>query len=343
MVRYFFCSIPLLLVVVLFQCNQVVRQRPLIEVFHAPETFSRRSGDFTANITGFISNGVQNTRYRINNSTWFNIGQDGLRVPPPLFTIELFADQLREGINHLDIEASTKENQPDTTVSIQFRYEPESISLPIAVNWDRSELDVYDGYWERISQSDSIWRVRPKPGFEDYDRILIVSGAFAGGRRIETDVIFRYRIGRKPFGFGVLALWGGSPDHRGFRPRRGWNFGLAWYYSQENGVGILYSNKYGGEPPVSSSTYQNFVPEKNIRYHIVVEAWPSEDAKAQNRRYHQRLKWWRENSLPPSTWIELADLDNILLPFGEFAIALIAHRCQVDFGPVVVKPLKRAL
>ena len=321
-----------------FHCTRDI-ERPLVEVFHAPETFSRRSGDLTANIAGSVSTDAANARYRINNSQWFNIRQDGYRVPPPLFTIELFSDQLSRGSNNLDIEVSAKNGDADTTVSIQFQYDPKPISLPKVVDWETTQLDVYDGRWEKILHEDGSWRVRPKPGFEDYDRILIVSGGFAEARRIETDVIFRYRVGRKPYGFGLIPLWGGSPDDRNVTPRRGWRFGVGWYYSLKSGIGISYSYKYGNNIPTSLSSYFEFEPKKDTRYHLVMEAWPQENSESGMSRYQQRMKWWSEEEACPTEWIQLTDQEGILSQHGEYAVALLAHRCQVEFGPVRITSL----
>ncbi|MFQ5751723.1 MAG: hypothetical protein ACE5HI_06985 [bacterium] len=325
-----------------FQCGQD-NEPPLIQIFHAPDSFSRRSQDFTANITGALSYKVRNARYRVNNTHWFDIRQDQKRVPPPYFTIELFAEQLYDGLNTVNIAASTQNEQVDTTVTLHFKYDPRPISFPVVVNWENAKLDVYDGHWEHILDRDGVWRVRPKPGFEDYDRILVVTGATLEGRRIETDMIFRYGNKRKPYGFGILPLWGGSPDKRGFSPRRGWNFGIAWYYSPEGGVGLSYSYKDGDSVPNSISKYHDFEIEQNIRYRVIVEAWSEQDADKQHLHYRQRLKWWKENDRPPSEWIELSDVGGALLPPGEFAVALIAHRCQIEFGPVVVKSLQNII
>ncbi|NIR49297.1 hypothetical protein GWO43_12425 [candidate division KSB1 bacterium] len=314
-------------------------RQPLLQVLHVQDTYSRRADDFTVNVTGLLSPGTQAARYRINDSDWFPIRQDQLRVPEPFFTIELFADQLKKGANVLHIAAGSESALPDTTVSLQFNYDPQPVSLSQIQNWDSPELDVYDGHWERVPQSNGTWRVRPKPGFEGYDRILIVCGAFAGGRRIETDVTFRHRVGSKPYGFGILSLWGGSPDDPGVAPRRGWNFGLAWYYSMGAGLGLFYSYKHGDDHPQSLSTYQEFRPQKNQRYHLIVEAWP-EESESGMVRFRQRMKWWNHESPESPKWIELADSKRILSPGDEFAVALLAHRCQVEFGPVFVSPLE---
>ena len=72
--------------------------------------------------------------------------------------------------------------------------------------------------------------MRSKLGDEGYDRVIVFAGAFSGARRIETDMIFRYRVETGEWGFGLLPLWGGRPDEPTFRPKRGWLFSLAWFF-----------------------------------------------------------------------------------------------------------------
>ena len=181
--------------------------------------------------------------------------------------------------------------------------------------------------------------VRPKPGFEDYDRIVIAAGAFPGGRRVTTDVVFRsFKDDARAFGFGVLPLWGGRPDDPQYSPRRGWNFSIAWYYSTYKGVGEEFSWKKGNEPPRWTSSYRNFDLQPGVRYIVIAEAREVLDANGRHKKYHQRMRWKR-NSDGETPWIELSDDEGGQIPAGEYAVALVAHRCQVEFGPVRVEAL----
>ncbi|OHB35911.1 MAG: hypothetical protein A2Y08_04035 [Planctomycetes bacterium GWA2_40_7] len=200
--------------------------------------------------------------------------------------------------------------------------------------------------------------MRPKPGFEDYDRVLAVTGAFSDGRRIETDMVFR-SFKRKasdgpgfpknllnltndvPYGFGILPMWGGRPDSQGITPRRGWNFCIAWFYSRYKGVGMEFSYKQGDLSPKWISTYRNFNVEENRKYFLNVECWPEREETGRHVLYRQRMKWWAEGESEPDNWMELDDIAGSTLPDGEYAVALVAHRSQVDFGPVTVKPIKQ--
>ncbi|MDZ7289969.1 MAG: twin-arginine translocation signal domain-containing protein [candidate division KSB1 bacterium] len=319
-------------------CGYVESWSSLIQIFHAPMCFTRRAGDFTANICGIFNAEVTRAQYRLNSGSWRKLGQALPRVPLPLFTIELSADELRSGINHLEIMAAANGYKPETKW-VQFEYDPSSITLPIRVDWSSPEFEVQDGHWEPLAV-DGGWRVRPVPGSENYDRIIVVSGAFAGGRRIETDLIFRYNVSNEqPFGFGILPLWGGRPDDPGVSPRRGWNFSLAWYYSHYQGAGSEFSYKHGDAPPKWVSSYRDLTLSPNIRYFLVVECWQEFDAAGHHQRYRQRLKWWAENEPAPAEWIELADTEGCPIPPREYGVALIAHRSQVEFGPVLIKPI----
>lgn len=310
----------------------------LIQIFHAPKCFTRRAGDFTANVCGAFTTEVKRARYRLNHGPWLELRQAGPRVPPPLFTIEMSAAELLPAINHLEIEAKAGGNRPEV-MRLEFEYDPNPVTLPVRTDWSQNDFDVHDGHWEHFWTDDS-WRVRPVPGSENYDRIIVVSGAFAEGRRIETDLIYRYNVDEdRPFGFGLLPFWGGRPDDPGVSPRRGWNFSLAWFYSHYNGAGLEFSYKHGGFPPSWISSYRDLTLQENSRYFLTVECWPEVDAVGRHRCYRQRMKWWPEKGAEPKGWIELADIEGAPLPPREYGVALIAHRCQVEFGPVHVTPI----
>jgi hypothetical protein len=334
-----------LLVVLYFVANMVIKNWsndtdvPLVQVFNVPDTFSRRYGDFTANICGSISKQARGAQWRLNNGQWVDVGTGWPRVELPLFVIEIPPEMLREGMNAVEIMASAKNGKTQTT-KMEFKYDPSPISLPASVDWSNTDLDVEEGYWETF-YADSEWRVRPKPGYEGYDKIIVVTGAFGGGRRVKTDLIFRNKWGEPDwdYGFGVLPMWGGRPDDRGISLRRGWNFGLAWWYSRYQGAGMEFSYKHGDASPAWVSSYRNFTIEPNVRYYVTVESWAEQDKAGNHLRYRQRMKWWRAGDTEPREWMKLTDVEGAPIPHGEYGVALIAYHCQVDFGPVVVEPL----
>ncbi|MGB7444379.1 MAG: twin-arginine translocation signal domain-containing protein [Coleofasciculaceae cyanobacterium] len=310
----------------------------LVEVLHLPKRFSRRHGEFTANITGVLAPEVKKVRYQLNDGKWIEFSQEGPRVPPPLFVLELRAEELRPGTNELNIEAKAGLAQPELT-TVQFEYDPTPIKLPISIDWSNPELDVQDGSWE-IFEDNGQKRVRPTPGFEDYDRILAVTGAFAGGRRVETDVIFRSNTKKGKYGFGVLPIWGGHPDDLGVSPRRGWSYGLGWFYSKYNGVGNEFSYKYSDQPFEWVNSYRGLDLKEGVRYLITVECLPEVDQARRHTGYLQRLKWQTEGEQTSAQWIELIDTEGSPLAPGEYAVGLLAHRCQVDFGPVTITSIE---
>jgi hypothetical protein len=52
------------------------------------------------------------------------------------------------------------------------------------------------------------------------------------------------------------------------------------------------------------------------------------------------MKWWGEGEPAPDEWIELADTEGSPIPAREYSVAIVAHHCQADFGPVIVTPLE---
>jgi hypothetical protein len=313
---------------------------PSIQVYHAPDLITRRANDFTFNVVGRVAPHVKQVKYRLNDGPWSQVGQGGARLPEDMFNVELYDGDMIPGANQLILETFPN-GRGGEKVSLQFRYDPSPIELPLWVDWKTTKLDVQDGYWESFASNEE-WRVRPKPGFEGYDRILAVTGAFPQGRRVEADMIFRgYSDGNRPYGFGIIPLWGGHSDKENVRPRRGWSYGIAWYYSRDRGVGMEFSYKNGNAAPLQwVNTYRPLDPIPGQRYHITVEAWPEYDHEGQHRRYRQRMKWHAEGEVVPHDWMEIRDIEGSPLPEAEYAVALVAHRAQVDFGPVVVTSLE---
>jgi hypothetical protein len=292
-----------------------VGSQPLIEVFPHPKTFSRRYGELSVNIGGQSSSEVTSALYSFNSGQWHPLPQGRPRVPPPLFNIELPHEELIPGDNTIVIQAKSEDGEVETVVT-QFHYDPSPIQLPILLSWEKgAELDVQDGAWETF-QDEKGWRVRPKPGFEEYDRILNLTGSFAGGRRIETDLIFRRDLGwrkwrkelRGDHGYGVLSMWGGHVEDESVRPKRGWHYGLGWFW-EHNGLGLEFAENRHQEEWQKSFSYRDFTPKANTQYFIILECWPEADESGQHQYYRQRMKWWTEDEAVPNTWIEIDDIE----------------------------------
>ena len=311
---------------------------PLVRMQTPAERFSRRSGDLTVNLCGALSPLARSARYRVNGGRWHVLRGEPPRNYAPFFTIELEAAELRPGANELLIEASGYARLRPSVTRLQFEYDPSPVRLPIVLDWKGRRVEVEEGLWETYGAGGE-WRARPKPGYEGYDRIAMVSGAFAGGRRVRVEMVFRGRAGSGPFGFGVMPLWGGRPDAAHDGPRRGLLFSIAWYSQGFEGVGQQFSMKKGGAPAVWHACSRNFSPRPDSRYVVVAEAWPMHDAAGRPAGYYQRMKLWVSGQQEPAEWVELVCDEGKPLPSGEYAVALIAHRCQVEFGPVLVERL----
>lgn len=328
----------LLLSLIFISCGSQ-NDEQLIEITHLPNVFSKRDGHFSANITGFISGISTEASYRLNSGDWLSVGEGKPRVAKGQFIIELPVESLLEGENTLEIRANSL--FADKSIKKTFRYDPSIIQLPRTITWDKPqhELEVEDGYWSVSKGEDNVWRAHPLAGTEGYDKILVVSGAFPGGRRVETEVIFRYRAGKGEYGFGLLPLWGGRPDEPRVSPKRGWNFSLLWYWSRYEGVGNEFSYKFGEEPPVWVNSYYNLALQKDVKYRVIVEAWPVVDENGNHIRYTQRMKWWPSSAKEPANWVVLSDDEGSPLPEQDYGIAFICYRTQVEYGPVTIKPL----
>ncbi len=307
---------------------------PLIRFFHLPQNAEARTGDLTVNVTGELSPWVQSAEFRVNGGDWVDIPQGGPRLPHHTFTLEIPLVQIRPGRNTLTVRAEAAARSTHSEFH-EFNYNDVQQRLPREIVWENSDLDVQDGYWETIDVAGEA-RVRPVPGHEGYDRILLVTGSFGGGRRIETSVTFRGSDPQKLWGFGVLPLWAGHPDEAGQRPRRGWRYGLAWFYSRYGGVGVEFADRFGAEEKRWENAYRHLQPVPNTEYRLIVEAWPEFDHAQERTRFRQRLKIWPTAEAEPKRWITIRDESGFLPVEEEYAVALLAHRVQAEFGPVKV-------
>lgn len=317
------------------------RSIALVRLDPLPAVYERRAGSLTANVQGRFAWTVTEARFRLNDGAWHEVGRGLPRARFPRFIAEIPGSELRPGENRLEIEAQAP-GHPDERVERSLRYDPAPPALPRTETWQDASLDVQDGSWQTYRAEDGGWRVRPTPGFEDYDRILLVTGSFPGGRRVETDVVFHEMSRRSPhddFGFGVLPMWGGHPEPTSFRPRRGWSFGLAWYWQKHYGHGLEFSYRNGDINGGWTNTYREAPVESGQRCRIVVEAWPERTPAGAHVAYRMRLKWWPAGEAEPAAWQELRDVSGAPLPPGEFGVGLLAYYSAVDFGPVTITPL----
>ena len=307
-----------------------------IEIFHLPTSYFARDGALTLNVTGTVHGQGDRERssikYRLNEGPWQALPQGKPRVPSPNFTIEIYPEQLQEGDNCIAFTTLRVVNTTREGAAC-FKYLPRPQEPSTVIDWTSHPLDVQDGKWETLTRDGATF-ARPSPGHEDYDRILMATGAFRGGRRVEADFIFRRRSAdSKPYGFGILPLWGGHQEDSGHFPRRGWAYGLAWYYSVQNGIGAEIATKVGAGLIMQTNTYQTYKVEEDRRYRMITEAQQLPN-DSETSRFRVRLKWWADGDVMPEEWITVVESDAKRLPHQAFAVALLAHRAQVEFYSV---------
>ena len=75
-------------------------------------------------------------------------------------------------------------------------------------------------------------------------------------------------------------------------------------------------------------------------YRIIAECFPEVSSTGQHLRYRQRVKWFAAGEPEPDSWIEVVDVEGAPLPEEEYAVALVAHRSQVEFGAVSVSAIE---
>lgn len=306
-----------------------------IRVTSHPSTYSRRHGDFTANIVGEFSHAVVKGTYSLNGGSPRQLRWHLPRVPKPLFVIELTDAEMRSGKNSVCLTAQCWTGRTVSHV-FEFDYDDAPVDLPVKVNWADCEVDAQDGIWERF-EGDLGPSLRLLSGHERYDRIVAVTGAFPIEREIFAELIFRSRKNRRPFGFGVLSLWGGRPDSRPDCGREGWNFAIAWYYSNYAAVGMEFSYRSGVEDPSWVATYRDWDLRPGERQRLRIVTSLNECNADDDPHIRQRLKWWNSAEEEPDEWMELSDIHGCRLPIAEYGVALIAHNCSVEFGNVSIR------
>lgn len=301
-----------------------------LRVDHLPRVYGRRVDELTANVCGRYDQSV-GLEYRVNEGVWtsWRPPEAGSpRTPAGRFTIEVPAADLHVGPNRFAVRSGSREIERD------FTYVAKPVSLPATSDWtDPAQLDVQDGQWE-IAHDGRGNVVRPVPGTEDYDRLLLATGMFAGARRVECEMTFKTApLAGRPFGFGLIPLWAGHRENEAVRPRRGWRFGIAWYYSNWSGFGVEGSDKLGAAKPRSLDVRSPTDLRRGSRWHLVSEAKPT------GAGWKLGLAYSQIGANAASHTVEVEIPGDLLPGDREYSVALVAHRAQVEFGPVRVRAL----
>ena len=310
-----------------------------IRFYSMPPSFLNKADGITLNIHGKLNEFVSIEHYRINNRQRIQSRTGSPRLNENEFVIEFLAEDLNAGENILNVTIVNLLGSK-RQVELVFNYDSTPPKLPVLINWTNTSLESQDGQWEKVKKGGQVL-VRPVPGTEGYDRILLASGAFKGSRRVESIVTFvKGAKSNKLFGFGIIPLWGGHADSTRNSPRRGWKYGLGWYYSKEKGIGVEFSDKVDDEKHITLSKYTKFKPIPGKRYKIVIDSKQILSARGEHLTYFQTMTWTRLDSNQPPISVELYDKRNE--PFGDFqySVALLAHRAQVEFNSVTISVLE---
>lgn len=315
--------------------------QPLLQVYHAPGRVGLRGGDVTANVTGRLGAMVREARYRVNGGAWRPVLERPPRVRRPDFTVEVTAPELRPGANSVEVEAQAP-LRATARETFDIDYDPAPPVLPVTVRWNASSLDVQDGRWEVVDGPGGAGWVRPVPGFEGWDRLVLAVPPFPGGRRVTAALRLAEMpdTGSRDWGFGLFPLWGGRPDPSGLRPAMGWRFALAWYSREEGGFAAGLSDKVGAD-----GAAQGIVEKLRGRiepgtvYRLLAEVHELRRPDGSFRGWAERMKWWPEGAPEPAHWIEVEDRTGMVLPDQAYAVGVFSLRAAAEFGPLTVESL----
>ena len=314
---------------------QQAQTTELIQFYPMPSVFLNKADGLSLNIHGKLDETVSIKNYRINSGQERMPRADSPRIKDREFVLEFLVDDLQAGKNKLKVTISNMLGRK-REVDLSFEYDATTPHLPLVISWQNASLESQDGQWEKIQRGDQVL-VRPIPGTEGYDRILLASGAFKGSRRVECTLTFVSRdSSAKLFGFGIMPLWGGHTDSTQLSPHRGWKYGLGWYYSKDEGVGLEFADKIDDDQHITLSKYTKFNPAPGERYKIIIDAQQVLNEHGDHVTYRQTMTWDTLNSNQEPITIELKDDRAEPLKDSHYAVALLAHRAQVEFGPVKV-------
>ncbi len=309
---------------------------PLIAVYPAADKLERRTNEFHATLCGRQSRLTIAHRWQLNEDKPEKVAHPWPRAEYPEFAIDIPAARLRSGSNVLRLTAISLLGRKQT-YEHTFHYDPTPVELPLRRDWSGDTLDSQDGYWECLATGNDN-RVRPAPGHEGFDRTLVVCGAFTGPREVCTTIHFRQAaVAGRPFGFGLMPLWGGRPLHPDTGEVVGWLFGMAGYYLPHEGAGLEFSRHDGHGEPAWVANYGPLDPRPDGSYRFRVQALDCATSDGPQRVWHMRMKCWAEGQPQPDAWLELTDTDKVGLPEHAYGVAVFAHACQAEFGTVEVK------
>jgi hypothetical protein len=305
---------------------------------------SRRSGALTANFSGRVGSGASSLEYSINNGAWIPVDLSSKAFDQETVTLQVPRSLILGGqqLNHVFVRGSTWLKETEAEFPVRFVYDDAPPALPLVWSAAKGRTESDHGLWvQQARDGDPL--IQPVPGTEGYDRILLLSGAFAGARRIRARIV--YLQGSLPHpgmlhGYGLIPLWGGNVDEDGVCPRRGWRYGLCWFYSAEQGYGIEFSNKPGAQEHDTVNRYAAFEPQPGRVERILIEAWPTQDEGAFSG-WHIRAKRWFEDEQEPQAWLQFSDSGGKRLPEQEYAVAFLAHRCSAGIFEARIEKLSR--
>ena len=314
-------------------------ENALIYYLDKPAAYSRKSGALSVNIQGRLANGSTLKRYRINRGDWVSARGSSPRTGDSEFILEFLPAGLVQGVNQVDIELSSLLGSIRNSAT-HFVYDDTAVQLPLTNSWEEAMLEAQDGHWQLVSREGGR-HVRPVPGTEGYDRIVLASGAFAGGRRVEVEVTFvsAVPVDTHLYGFGIVPFWAGHTDTSTRSPRRGWSFGISWFYSKYEGVGIEYSRRMGREQQGHRAEFKPLVVVPGSKHRISLECRQEVDEDGKHLRYNIHMTWQPLDASSETISMSLADTMPRPMEDIEYAVALIAHRAQVEFGSVTIQSL----
>ena len=310
---------------------------PLIDVWYGTNQIFGRLGNPQRwiNIPGKVTdgNGVASLKYALNGDPQnkLSIGPDGRRlVSRGDFNIDIDRAKLNSGLNTVVITArDTQGNASTETVTLE--YQPGNV-WPQRYSIDWSEVaeiqdvaQVVDGQWRITSKG-------LRTQVAGYDRLVAIGDVAWTDYEVQVPVTVHSVQPSGSPGVGLLLRWKGHTNDpvSDWQPRSGWwpLGAIGWYRWKD--TGNRYLQIYGNQGRKVATTGARLRTGTRYYFKMRVET-------RQGKGSYYRLKVWEAHKPEPSSWT-LHGQESLNDPRVGFFL-LLAHRADVTFGDVQVRPL----
>ncbi len=332
---------------ILLSChqNRDGSKRPIIDLWYGNEQSFGHIGNpqQQVNILGNVNSEIplKSLYFLLNDDTVRHLltwGSDKYRLAKEGdFNIEIYRDQLNEGLNKVMIYAiDSTDNMTSEMVNVHYSNQNQW-PLPYTVQWDKvrniqDAVQVVDGQWELTKDGIHILD-------KYYDRVLAIGDSTWENYEIETSVIFHgvSELAPGPPIFNVCHVaiasrWPGhdTDDHQ---PNRKWfPLGATSEFTVNENLDSCVWRIFDGEHFMAKDSTQIRTLSFDHKYALKHRVELLND-----KTTLYSVKFWDPRFSEPEEW----DFQAIEPPgdLGTGSALILAHNTEVTFGNIYARPL----